>query len=228
MNSVVSSEANPETKANPPPTCAILLPAFNEVRTIGEVVRVALESRLGEVFVVDDGSFDGTGEAAQQAGGRVISLTSNRGKGGAVAAAATTIDADVLVLIDADLTGLKATHLEALARPVLSSETDMTRGVFVGGRWQTAAAQRLTPQLNGQRGIWRELLLSVPGLEATRYGLEVAITEHARRSGWTVQDVPLMGVSQVMKEEKRGFWRGVGTRLGMYRDIVRTVLNRRW
>ena len=172
---------------------------------------MALESRLGEVFVVDDGSFDGTGEAAQQAGGRVISLTSNRGKGGAVAAAATTIDADVLVLIDADLTGLKATHLEALARPVLSSETDMTRGVFVGGRWQTAAAQRLTPQLNGQRGIWRELLLSVPGLEATRYGLEVAITEHARRSGWTVQDVPLMGVSQVMKEEKRGFWRGVGT-----------------
>jgi glycosyltransferase involved in cell wall biosynthesis len=197
----------------------VLIPAYNEAANIALVVGVARAAGLGPVLVVDDGSADATVESARAAGAVVLSLAGNRGKGGAVFAGAAQLDTDVVVLLDADLLGLTPQHLRALAEPVLSGDVDMTRGVFSGGRWRTTAAQRLTPQLNGQRGVWRQRLLEIEGLAGSRYGIEVAITEHAKRSGWRVADVPLPGVSQVMKEEKRGFWVGFGVRLKMYAEI---------
>ena len=208
--------------------CAVLIPAFNEADGVARVVGAARATGYA-VWVVDDGSEDATAECARQAGANVLTLPENQGKGGAVFAGAAHIgvisrDAEVVVLLDADLLGLRPEHITALAEPVLSSRATMTRGVFTGGRWRTTTAQRLTPQLNGQRAVLRERLLEVPGLAKSRYGIEVLITEHAKRAGWAVQDVPLPGVSQVMKEEKRGFWVGAGVRLQMYGEIVRQLL----
>lgn len=207
-------------------TCTILIPAYNEADTIEAVVHVALRSGLGSVLVVDDGSADGTAAAARLAGADVAELYSNLGKGGAVAAGLERVDSEVIVLVDADLVGLTPEHLRALTLPVSSGEVEMTRGVFVGGRWHTTAAQRLTPQLSGQRAVRRELLLRVPRLAATRFGIEVAITDTARREGWCCRDVRLEGVSQVLKEEKRGLLAGLSMRLRMYRDILATMLRR--
>lgn len=205
------------------PSCAVLIPAYNEAAHVAQVVRVALRA-YETVLVVDDGSSDATAAVAEAAGATVLRLPQNQGKGGAVHAGAVHLQSDVVVLLDADLTGLTPEHVWALSEPVLAEQVVMTRGVFAGGRWRTTAAQRLTPQLNGQRGIVRERLLEVEGLEMSRYGIEIAITDHAKRAGWPLLDVPLRGVSQIMKEEKRGFWLGVGVRLGMYRDILRELL----
>lgn len=205
----------------------MLIPAFDEARTVAAVVGPALAARLGPVLVVDDGSSDGTAAAAREAGADVLVLPDNRGKGGAVVAGAEHLAAEVLVLLDADLVGLVPDHVRALAIPVTAGDVDMTRGVFAGGRWRTTTAQRMAPQLNGQRGVRRELLLAIPGLGQTRYGIEIAITEWARQHGWRQRDVPLEGVSQVMKEEKRGWFRGVTVRLRMYADILRTMLRAR-
>ena len=200
-------------------TCAVLVPAYNEAAHVARVIGVARAAALGPVLVVDDGSSDATTATAQAAGAEVLQLPDNRGKGGAVFAGAAHVDTDVVVLLDADLLGLTPNHIRALAEPVLKGTVTMTRGMFSGGRWRTTAAQHLTPQLNGQRAILRGKLLEVEGLADSRYGIEIAITEHAKRAGWPVCDVPLYGVSQVMKEEKRGFWVGLGVRLKMYREI---------
>jgi glycosyltransferase involved in cell wall biosynthesis len=176
------------------------------------------------VLVVDDGSSDATSVVAQQAGAEVLRLDTNCGKGGAVAAGAAVRREPVLVLLDADLTGLRARHVRALAGPVLAGEADMTRGVFRHGRWTTTAAQHLAPQLNGQRAVRRERLLEVPGLAESRYGIEVAITRHAGEAGWITADVPLEGVSQVTKEAKLGLLRGLLRRLGMYGQILRQLV----
>ncbi len=196
-----------------------MIPSYNEAANVARVVGVARAAALGPVLVVDDGSSDATAQVARYAGAEVISLAPNRGKGGAVVAGAAHLSAEVVVLLDADLLGLTPQHVWALAEPVLAG-TEMTRGVFSGGRWRTTAAQRLTPQLNGQRGVLRARLLEVEGLAGSRYGIEVAITEHAKRCRWQVTDVPLAGVSHVMKEEKRGFWVGSGVRLKMYAEIL--------
>jgi len=204
----------------------VVVPAFNEAGTVGTVIAAARASGVGPVWVVDDGSTDGTVAAARDAGAEVLALESNVGKGGALLAAAHRLDAEVLVLLDADLVGLEPTQVRALAEPVVTGRADMTRGVFRGGRWRTTAAQRLTPQLNGQRALRRESLLAVPGIGASRYGVEVVLGEHARRRGWRCLDVPLEGVSQVMKEEKRGWLAGMTHRASMYRDILRALLRR--
>jgi glycosyltransferase involved in cell wall biosynthesis len=212
---------------DPTGLCSILIPAFNEEKTIAKVIHVALESGLGPVLVVDDGSSDHTVSVAEQAGATVLKLPRNLGKGGAVFEGASALQSAVVLLIDADLTGLNALHLQALAEPVMTRRAEMTRGVFTGGRWATTAAQQLTPVLNGQRAMLRENLLRVPGLRDSRYGIEVAITDYAKRERWRTVDVALPNVSQVMKEEKRGFWQGLKYRLWMYADIFRTYAKRK-
>lgn len=207
-------------------SCAVLIPAYNEASTLAAVVEVALASEVGPVVVVDDGSHDGTADVATRSGASVVRLRANVGKGGALAAGAAARSEEVLVLLDADLTGLAPEHVRDLARPVLDDLADMTRGVFEGGRWSTTTAQRLAPQLAGQRGILRRKLLEVDGLATSRYGVEIAITDHARRGGWRTLDVALPGVSQVTKEEKHGFLRGVVVRARMYLEIVRQLLRK--
>lgn len=231
MKSVVSSpEVEFELKlcdSSLTGSCGILIPAYNEEATVRSVIEVAKAARLGPVLVVDDGSSDGTGGIAERANVNVLRLRENQGKGGAVYAGATALETPIVILVDADLTGLTPEHLRKLAEPVLEGHADMTRGNFAGGRWRTTAAQRITPQLNGQRAILREKLLSVPGLQGSRYGIEIAITETAKKDGWRTQNVPLENVSQIMKEEKRGFLKGLQIRLGMYRDILQTWLKNR-
>lgn len=203
---------------------AIVIPALNEETTVAEVVRVACSSHLGVVYVIDDGSSDKTAAVATQAGATVIQLPHNLGKGGVLHHAATNLQEDVLILLDADLVGLTPAHIHALAEPVLAGEVDMTRGLFRGGRLQTTLAQYLAPQLSGQRAIFREKLAAVAELQTRRYGVEIAITKHAQRAKWRTRDIWLANVSQVMKEEKRGFLRGFAIRLKMYADIARAYL----
>lgn len=216
-------------KRRPPARDAVvLIPALDEATTIASVIGVARAAAVGPVVVIDDGSTDGTAEVAAAAGAEVVRLATNRGKGGALEAGARVRREAVVVLLDADLTGLVPKHVRALVRPVAAGEVDMTRGVFVGGRWATALAQRMLPILNGQRALPREGLLAVPGLAESRYGVEIAITEHAKSEGWVTRDVPLSGVSQVVKEEKRGFVRGVLIRLRMYAEILWAYLRLPW
>ena len=59
--------------------CA-LVPVYNESRFIGEVVKGCLH-HVSVVYVVDDGSTDGSGAIAQQAGATVLRHPTNRGKG---------------------------------------------------------------------------------------------------------------------------------------------------
>lgn len=200
--------------------CAILIPAHDEAARVANVVTAARAARRGAVLVVDDGSRDGTSAAARAVGAEVLTMDANRGKGGALLAGARRLDTEVVVLLDADLIGLRPDHVRDLADPVLAGEADMTRGVFAGARWATTTAQRLAPQLGGQRALHRRDLLALPDLGDSRYGVEMLLTEAARHHGWTTRDVALQGVSQVMKEEKRGWLQGIAARAGMYRDIV--------
>ncbi|WP_245854803.1 glycosyltransferase family 2 protein [Flavimobilis soli] len=58
----------------------LVVPLFNEASVIGDVVRGALE-RFEHVVCVDDGSTDGSGDAARAAGARVLHHPVNLGQG---------------------------------------------------------------------------------------------------------------------------------------------------
>ncbi len=87
---------------------SVVIPCLNEAMNIGECVtraRAALERTgiAGEVLVVDNGSDDGSGELARQAGATVID-EDRRGYGSAYLAGFNASRGEYIVMIDADLT----------------------------------------------------------------------------------------------------------------------------
>lgn len=200
-----------------------LIPAYNEERTLGQVLEVVRSvPAVNEVIVISDGSTDGTARVARAHGARCVELRENVGKGGALKAGMDrAADADVYLFLDADLVGLRRAHVEALLEPVLRGEAEVTVGVFDRGRVATDLAQMVAPFLSGQRAVRRRVLEDVPGLEASRFGVEVALTRHIRRQRIPVRLVPLENLTHRMKEEKLGLLRGFVARMKMYWEIVK-------
>lgn len=200
-----------------------VIPAYNEASRIGAVIEAALNASLvDDVVVIDDGSTDSTAEVAGRYPVAVIVREKNGGKGAVVETARRRVDADIVVFVDADLVGLKPAHLNALVRPLLErEELVMTVGKFTGGRLRTDLAQRIAPTISGQRAVRRKFLEGMPDVSKSRFGVEVAFTAHAKAIGGKTSEVPLSGVTQVMKEEKLGYGRGLAKRAAMYWDLLR-------
>ncbi|MGE5576431.1 MAG: glycosyltransferase family 2 protein [Syntrophothermus sp.] len=202
----------------------VIIPAYNEEKRIARVIHTALETPgVENVIVIDDGSSDHTARVARHAGAQVISLPTNLGKGGAMRAGAVATTSEFLVFLDADLVGLTQDHIRSLLEPVVDGKADMTIGLFGEGRRSTDLAQKITPFLTGQRAMRREMFLGIPGIEDARFGVEMVLTRYAKENNLRVQDVRLPGMTQVMKEEKRGFVKGFQARMKMYWEVLKSL-----
>lgn len=204
---------------------AVIIPAFNEERTVARVIRAARNSPgISQIIVVNDGSTDRTAAIAEKAGAKVIDLPANMGKGAAVATGVEAATAEIILLLDADLVGLRPSHIHALLQPLLQDEADMTVGVFTDGRKVTDLSQRLTPFLSGQRAVKKEILEAITDLKSSGFGMEVSLSRFAKQENLRVFYIPLRRISQIMKEEKRGLVRGFAARMKMYWEIVLLLL----
>jgi glycosyltransferase involved in cell wall biosynthesis len=70
---------------NWPSECAVVVPCLNEARAIGPLIN-AIARSLPRVIVIDDGSIDATGDAAQDAGAEVLRHETPLGKGASLRA----------------------------------------------------------------------------------------------------------------------------------------------
>ena len=123
------------TNTLPPdtPKIAVILPAYNEEQTVAATIK-AFHAALPEaaIWVINNASLDRTREEAMQTiaaigcDGGVID-ESRKGKGNAVRRAFCTIDADVYLLSDADLT-YPAEAARELMAPILEGRADMVVG----------------------------------------------------------------------------------------------------
>jgi glycosyltransferase involved in cell wall biosynthesis len=200
----------------------LIIPAYNESDSIANVLGIVTKmSDFQEIIVVDDGSVDATSEVAGSFGVRVIRLQQNAGKGGAIAAGMRASDTPFVTLLDADLLGLKPSHIHALASPVLNGEAVMSLGLFASGRKRTDWAQKIAPSITGQRVLQRQVLETLPDLETARFGVDYALTKHVKNLKLPIAEVFLHDLSQRMKEEKLGLARGTAARMKMYWEILR-------
>ncbi len=198
----------------------VLIPAFNEQDVIGETVSAALRMPdIAEVLVVDDGSEDETPFVAYQAGARVLQLDANVGKGGAMNAGVKDAEADIFLMIDADL-GACAAETHRLLEPLLAGQADMSIALMKappghkGGfgmlqklsRWaiRKYGGAEVSAPLSGQRAVRRELIDQVGGFERG-FGVETALTINALRKGFRIVEVPLPLTHRATGRDIKGF-----------------------
>jgi glycosyltransferase involved in cell wall biosynthesis len=87
----------------PAPTVSIIIPAYNEAGYIGELIsKIRTLVPDFQILVIDDGSNDGTAEAARAAGAEVCSHPYNIGNGAAVKTGIREATGDILVFMDGD------------------------------------------------------------------------------------------------------------------------------
>ena len=117
---------------------AVVIPAYNEDDSVGDVVRSIPKEVCGEqtaILVVDDGSRDDTSEEAAKAGAVVARHVINRGGGAALRTGYRLMaesGALVVVTLDADGQHLPS-EMERLVKPVLDDEVDVAHGSRVLG-----------------------------------------------------------------------------------------------
>lgn len=181
---------------------AAIIPAWNEAETIGPVIAAARRSAtVDEVLVVDNGSTDGTAEAAAAYGVRVL-FEPRRGKGEAMRRGLASTAADVIVFLDADLLGLEGHHVDALTRKILSGEADMACGLCDRGSTLNTLHLHYLPILAGQRALRREIFEALSADEASGYRVEASLNSLVAQRKLRRHLQILTGVKHRMKEEK--------------------------
>jgi glycosyltransferase involved in cell wall biosynthesis len=213
----------------------VLVPAYNEERTIGHVLRklLALGPVLKEVIVVDDGSRDRTADlvrdlAVSEPLIRLHRQTLNQGKTAAIKQALSMATGDIIIVQDADLEYDPAEIPDVIA-PIISGHAD----VVYGSRFLVRRATRVLyfyhylanisltflSNLLTNRNMtdietcykaFRAGVIKPMELSSRGFGMEVEITALVSKTAARTYEVPISYYGRSYEEGKKiGMWDGV-------------------
>ncbi len=192
-------------------TTFVVVPAYNEEQTIGEVVH-SLRPYADHVLVVDDGSTDRSGVIASEAGAQVITHVMNRGLGAALGTGISEAfrrGADAVVTFDADGQH-RAEDVPRMVAPIEDGDADVVIGCRTDDRARMPTKRRFANWCGNALtfalfGIW--VKDSQSGLRAfSRYAgdrmelkcdrMEVSseIVKEIRRNGFMLEEIPIVPI----------------------------------
>jgi glycosyltransferase involved in cell wall biosynthesis len=216
-----------------PKKLSVVIPVYNEARTVEEIVRRVCAVNLlipVELVLVDDCSADGSRDvlrrlAASHPEWRVLFHETNRGKGAALRTGFQAATGDVVIVQDADLEYDPRDYVALLA-PILEGYADVVFGSrflgggphrvvfywhYVGNRLLTTLSNMLTDlnltDMEVCYKMFRREVLAGIQLEEDRFGFEPEITAKVARGNWRVYEVPIAYYGRGYAEGKKITWR---------------------
>jgi glycosyltransferase involved in cell wall biosynthesis len=188
-----------------PRQTSIVIPAFNEALTIGELVS-ALRTAAAwhEIIVVDDGSEDDTSLRAQNAGAAVVRHPYNKGNGASIKTGIRSADGEFVLVMDGDGQHRSAEALKVAARlgeydlviGTRAPDAQATHGRRIGNALLNRLATYLTGQkvldlTSGLRGARREYLREFLHLMPNGFSTPTTTTLAFIKAGYNVRFEPV-------------------------------------
>jgi len=211
-------------------TLSIIVPAYNEEKTILEVLkRVEKADSLKlkkEIIVVNDCSKDSTGKILQKVKNRykVFNHEVNQGKGAAIRTGLQHATGDIIIIQDADME-YDPKEFPKLLKPILDGETDVVYGSrlinmdiknmywlhYFGNKSLSLATTiiygtKITDMETGYK-VFRKQVVEGLQLKARRFDFEPEITAKIIRRGYKIKELPIDFEARSFEEGKKITWR---------------------
>jgi glycosyltransferase involved in cell wall biosynthesis len=189
-----------------PPVIAVLIPCYQEEKTIAGVVRDFRQALPeAQIYVFDNNCTDATADQARQAGA-IVRREKRQGKGYVVSSMFDQVDADIYVMVDGDGT-YQAGAVQALLQPIRAGDADLTvacrlqehaRGSFrplhVFGNQMVCRIinwmfhSDLHDVFSGYRAFTREAARLIP-ITARGFDVETELTLQALYRGLVIKEI---------------------------------------
>ena len=193
---------------------SVVMPVYNEVHTLKEVVMAVLATeRVHEFLIIDDGSTDGTRELYSEIQNmddsiRIILQAKNQGKGKALRTGFDNATGDIVIVQDADLE-YDPRDYAAILQPIEEGKAEVVYGSrfrggptktmfflnMIGNKFITLTANILyntilTDVETCYKAFKREVIQSIP-LRSNGFDFEAEVTAKVLKRGYRIWEVPI-------------------------------------